>query len=115
MFTNSSSVKEECRQLGLDVISGYRHNRYGMPYLNHMLLTIRSSYDSRSYGYINSDIVLSEVLIHSLPAILNRLDKFKIQASVLIHLFHRLFYPFSFDLNLIMYRLSCMLVFLVYL
>ena len=79
MFTNSPSVEEECRQLGLDVISNYRHNRYGMPYLNHMLLTIRSGYDSRSYGYINSDIVLSEVLIHSLPAVLNHTYNLGIQ------------------------------------
>ena len=79
MFTNSSSVRRECKEMGIDVIPIYHHNRFGMPYLRHLLLTIRSLYDSRSYGYMNSDIVLSEVLIHTLPTLLNHIDDLGIQ------------------------------------
>ena len=79
MFTNSSSVRRECKRRGIDVIPIYHHNRFGMPYLRHLLLTIRSLYDSRSYGYMNSDIVLGEVLIHTLPTLLNHIDDLGIQ------------------------------------
>ena len=61
MFTNSSSVRRECKRRGIDVIPIYHHNRFGMPYLRHLLLTIRSLYDSRSYGYINSDMVRGQM------------------------------------------------------
>ena len=79
MFTNSTYVRRECEELGIDVFPIYHHNRFGMPYLRHLLLTIRSLYDSRSYGYMNSDIVLSEILINTLPTLLNHIDDLGIQ------------------------------------
>ena len=90
MFTNSTYVRRECEELGIDVFPIYHHNRFGMPYLRHLLLTIRSLYDSRSYGYINSDIVLSEVLIHTLPTLLTHIDDLDIQVCYLIHFYYNI-------------------------
>ena len=91
MFTNSTYVRRECEELGIDVFPIYHHNRFGMPYLRHLLLTIRSLYDSRSYGYINSDIVLSEVLIHTLPTLLTHIDDLDIQVCYLINFYYNLY------------------------
>lgn len=105
MFTNSSFVRRECKELGIDVIPIYHHNRFGMPYLRHLLLTIRSLYDSRSYGYMNSDIVLSEVLIHTLPALLNHIADLDIQVSYYHH------FPTS-KIEFLTFRLKCLVVYI---
>lgn len=75
MFSNSPAVKNYCDVVGITVISHYRMNDYGLPFIKDMLLEIRRLYDADSYGYMNSDIMISEILIHSLPFVLEILHK----------------------------------------
>ena len=75
MFSSSPAVKNYCDVVGITVISRYRTNDYGLPFVRDMLLEIRRRYDADSYGYMNSDIMLSEIFVHSLPFVLRILHK----------------------------------------
>lgn len=81
MFSNSPAVKNYCDVVGITVISHYRTNDYGLPFIRDMLLEIKRLYDADSYGYMNSDIMLSEILVHSLPFILEILHKHHMEVS----------------------------------
>ena len=81
MFSNSPTVKNYCDVVGITVISHYRTNDYGLPFIRDMLLEIKRLYDADSYGYMNSDIMLSEILVHSLPFILEILHKHHMEVS----------------------------------
>ena len=74
MFSSSPAVIEYCQQWNLSVVEHYRTNKYGIPYFRNMLQTIRDMYDAQSYGYMNSDILLSELFIQTLPIVLERLS-----------------------------------------
>ena len=74
VFSSSPAVIDYCKQQNLTFVWKYRTNRYGMPYVRNMLQTIHDMYEAQSYGYINSDILLSEVFIHTLSVVLERLS-----------------------------------------
>ena len=81
VFSSSPPVIEYCEQWNLSVVKQYRTNKFGLPYFRNMLQTISGMYDARSYGYMNSDILLSELFIQTLPIVLDRLALNQFEAS----------------------------------
>ena len=71
VFTNESTIANECRRQGFDVLPVRVTAAGGIPVLKYMYEDTMNTYSSSFYGYSNSDILFSETLIQTLSWILN--------------------------------------------
>ena len=67
VFTNSSCYMSYASSLHMETSSEYQTNKYGLPILKSMLITVRNRYSYDYIGYLNNDI-----LVH--PGIFDVLD-----------------------------------------
>lgn len=59
VFTDSPSISNYVKNLGLFTLPVPKRNSYGIPVLKWMLISARSSFPSKQYIFINSDILIN--------------------------------------------------------
>ena len=59
IFTKSRDIVEFAKQFGIDVLPEAKTNEYGMPFINSILITVRSVYSVKQIVYINADIIIN--------------------------------------------------------
>ena len=64
VFTDSPSIVTYVKNLGLFTLPVPKRNSYGIPVLKWMLISARSTFPSKQYIFINSDILINPFIFH---------------------------------------------------
>ncbi|KAK3599735.1 hypothetical protein CHS0354_037207 [Potamilus streckersoni] len=77
VFTNETSLAEECSQKGWRVLPVRATAAQGAPVLKYMYLDVMKRFDSNFYAFANSDILFTDKLVETLSDILKNDSSFK--------------------------------------
>ena len=64
------------------VMNTYQANMYGMPFVRDLYLKAYYTLNSHFYGYINSDIIISNSIFPFLKLVKQRMDRGKLPQKV---------------------------------
>ena len=64
------------------VMNTYQANMYGMPFVRDLYLKAYYTLNSHFYGYINSDIIISNSIFPFLKLVKQRMDRGKLSQKV---------------------------------
>lgn len=84
MFSTSSALINLCKELSIDVVTSFKINAYGLPYLKNMIRDSQSHFSSLYYGYINSDILFTEHLFSILTLLQEQVKNATLAPSVCV-------------------------------
>lgn len=82
IFTNSNDVGMFAESLNITVFPIKKRSKFRMPVIKEMLNTMRNQYQSKFYGYMNSDILLHYRVFSLLPLVTKRMKSRKLPANV---------------------------------
>lgn len=82
MFSRHPYIINLCRSHDIVVESNYRRNRYDLPILRNLLLFAQSSFTSKYYAYINSDVLISPDVFEALRITAQLTKNGKLRAAV---------------------------------
>ena len=90
LFTTSPCLIVFSQNYTIDVITVFKTNMYGMPYIKDMMTTISKKYQSLHYGYMNADILFASDLFRALKVVKNQVDQQLIPSPVIVEHSHSL-------------------------
>lgn len=83
VFSKSPIVIGMCRALNITVVDHYQSNKFGLPLIRDLFQQSYHLINSRFYGYINSDIIMSPTVFNFLTQVEKRIQKKEIPENVL--------------------------------
>ena len=73
VFTNSFPIKSFSKQYHLTVLPITKRNKFNMPVFRDMMITMKTLFQSKFYGYLNSDILMNPRIFDLLPFVLKNI------------------------------------------
>ncbi|KAH3774837.1 hypothetical protein DPMN_176230 [Dreissena polymorpha] len=75
VFTNQSSIINECNQVGVTVLPLSGVAADGIPVLKYMYRDVINLFNTSFYAFSNSDILFTQLLVHTLAQIINSITE----------------------------------------
>ena len=82
VFSRSPLIASVCAEYNITVVDHYETNPFGIPLIRDLFLQSYYLVNSRFYGYVNGDIVLSPVLFTFLTEVERQIHRGEIPANV---------------------------------